>query len=103
MKCKVLHLQNNEISELPKSIGDLKCNFLNLFNNNIKELPKSIGNLKCNHLFLNNNKIDKNGIKYLDHIKGLKYCSTDYSHNLDVIFKLCKINSRKEKVKSLLD
>jgi Leucine-rich repeat (LRR) protein len=102
LSCNYLDLENNEIKELPDSIGNLKCERLDLSHNEIIELPNSIGNLRCDTLDLSNNLIPKSKIKYLERIEGLKYCSTDYSNNLYDIFKLCKMNLRRDKIESIL-
>ena len=102
LKCEILNLSQNNITELPKSIGNLKCKELYLHQNEITELPKSIGNLKCEYLYLSYNNIPKHNIKYLDRIKGLKSIYTDSSNNLEETFKLCQINTRKDKIKSII-
>jgi Leucine-rich repeat (LRR) protein len=96
-----LLLSNKGISTLPENIGLLECYMLDLSNNNLTELPKSIGDLKCNNIHLRNNNIEKHNIKYLDRIENLKYVWTDYSWEILEVKQLCRINSRKDKIKSL--
>jgi Leucine-rich repeat (LRR) protein len=101
--CRFLDLSYKGIKELPENIGSLECEVLYLYSNNLKELPKSIGDIICKEIHLHDNDIPKNKIKYLDLIENLEYAFTDYSNDLSEIKQLCNINSRKEKIKSLLD
>jgi Leucine-rich repeat (LRR) protein len=101
--CVCVYLDNKGISTLPENIGLLDCFRLDLDNNQITELPKSFGDIKCNKLWLHNNDIEKHMIKYLDRIENLERVFTDYSNDLESVKQLCRINSRKDKIKSLLD
>jgi hypothetical protein len=100
--CGGVYLSNKRISTLPKDIGSLECNILYLANNNIKELPISIGDIHCRGIYLQNNDIPQNSLKYLERIENLKNVSTDYGNDLVWIKQLCVINSRQDKIKSLL-
>ena len=56
---KYLYLRNNNLSNLPESIGNLtNLEYLDLRNNNLSNLPESIGNLtNLNTLDLDNNNL----------------------------------------------
>jgi Leucine-rich repeat (LRR) protein len=98
-----LDLSYKEISTLPKDIGLLECYRLYLDNNLITELPKSFGDMICYRLDLSNNNIPKHNIKYLDRIENLYFVWTDYGYGLLDVKQLCRINTRKDKISSVLD
>ena len=58
-KLKVLSLDNNQLTKLPKSIGNLsELQELHLYRNKLTALPESIGNLgNLKELWLDNNKL----------------------------------------------
>jgi Leucine-rich repeat (LRR) protein len=103
--CDIVYvdLSNRGITELPKDIGKLDCKLLFLDSNNITELPPTIGDIRCRWLRLHDNPIPKHQIKYLDRIENLKNVSTDYSEDLEENKQLCIVNSRKDKIKSILE
>ena len=68
---EILYLNMNNVTELPKEIGNLtNLKYLNLNDNNLTELPKELGNLnKLNYLSVYNNLIELP--KEVENIKGL--------------------------------
>ena len=72
-KLKDLYLDNNNLSSLPKEIGNLKnLGYLNLGDNYITSLPKEIGNLKnLEELILDGNNL-KSLPKEIGNLKNLK-------------------------------
>jgi Leucine-rich repeat (LRR) protein len=100
--CNILNLSNRGITSLPKDIGRLECDVLDLAYNEIKELPISFGDMRCKGIQLRHNNIDKHNIKYFDLIENLIYVYTDYGDDLLEHKQLCRINSRKAKILSVL-
>ena len=56
---QILYLSHNQLTEIPKEIGNLdKLQYLDLDNNQLTEIPKEIGNLKkLQTLVLQNNQL----------------------------------------------
>jgi Leucine-rich repeat (LRR) protein len=98
-----INLSYKGITELPKDFGKLVCDWLYLNHNHISELPKSIGDIHCKRINLHENPIPKNKIKYLERIENLELVWTDYSDDLSCVKQLCRVNTRQDKIKSLLD
>ena len=57
LECQGLYLRCNNLTSLPESIGNLKCRYLDLQCNNLTSLPESIGNLTCEYLYLRSNNL----------------------------------------------
>ncbi len=92
-----------DLKDADINIDILKCNELHFSFNDITSLPKSIGNLQCGLLHLYDNRIKDEDIKYIHNIIGLKRCYTDYSFDLKEINILSKTNTRKEIINILLN
>jgi len=77
---RVLHVQNNKMTELPLNIGNLsELRELNVHNNHLLSLPESITELqKLERLIIANNKLTL--LYFTNKWKHLKYL--DASHNM---------------------